>query len=101
MFVQRLTKHSQRVKPFHPYAVLNSMWESPTFEKQQDDQCKHSIRGEYNVTQWMRKVLRRPLQPTVDKGNALLLSGACAKWKYLLACILGRQPKQVGTELFG
>ena len=61
------------------------------FEKQQGDQCKHSIRGEY--IQLMRKVSKKPLQLTVDKENAVLLSGACAKWRYLLVCILGREPK--------
>jgi len=66
------------------------------FEKQQGDQCKHLIRGEY--IQSMRKVLKKSLQCTVDKENALSLSGGCAKWKYLLACILGREPEQVGTE---
>jgi len=46
----------------------------------------------------MRKVLKKSLQFTVNKENALSLSGGCAKWKYLLACILGREPEQVGTE---
>jgi hypothetical protein len=35
------------------------------FEKQQGDQCKHSIRGEY--IQSMRKVPEKPFQFIVDK----------------------------------
>jgi uncharacterized OsmC-like protein len=61
------------------------------FEKQQHDQRRYLIRVEY--IQSMRKVSKKPLQLTVDKENALLLGGVCAKWRYLLACILGREPK--------
>jgi hypothetical protein len=41
----------------------------------------------------MRKVSKKLLRSTVSKENVLSRSDACVKWKYLLACILGREPK--------
>jgi hypothetical protein len=49
------------------------------------------MRREYILS--VRKVPKKPLRVAVDKENALSRSGACAKWKYLLACVLGREPK--------
>jgi hypothetical protein len=40
----------------------------------------------------------KSLKFTTDEEDALLRDGACAKWKYLLACGLGRDLRQVGTE---
>jgi hypothetical protein len=40
----------------------------------------------------MRKVPEKHLRLTGDKENVLLRSGAFAKWKYPLVCILGREP---------
>jgi hypothetical protein len=54
------------------------------------------MRREYILL--MRKVPEKLLRLTGDKENALSRTGACAKWKYLLACDLGRELWQVGTE---
>ena len=60
------------------------------FEKRQHDRHAHKIGCDYTLSE--RNVLGKLLQFTMNIENVLSRRGTLAKWKYLLARNMGREP---------